>query len=101
MINCNFNEGRRFIVNFKGYDLRIVAMVAIFANVIFSLLLIYASDMEISGKLVGIVLGMWYLGMLVYYLYQRCVICAVIIGLSAALIPVTMIVSDFILTSWF
>lgn len=85
----------------KGQDLRIVAMIAVFANVIFSLLLIYSNDMDISGRLIGIVLGMWYLGMLIYCLYQRSIIGALFVGLSAALIPITRMINDLILTYWF
>lgn len=85
----------------KDQDLRIAAMIAIFSNIIFSLLLIYSRDMDISGKLIGVVLGMWYLGMLIYYLYQRSIISALFMGLSVVLIPITRIINDLIITYWF
>lgn len=83
------------------HDLRIVAMVAIFANIIFSLLLIYSADIGISGKLIGVVLGMWYAGMVIFYLYHHSYLCALFIGLSAILIPVSRIFDNLVLNYLF
>ena len=88
-------------MKFVGQDVRIAAMVAVFANLIFSLFLIYSDDIGFAVGIIQIMMVISYIGILFFYLRRHAYFCASMIVISGMLIPISEFVNNAVLIHLF